>query len=159
MQAMPRGRPPWREVADLARQRLLAAQPAVKLAIREAGWYRVTYEDLVEVGFDAAVVPVSLRLFLHGRKQALAVAVWASSGMGNAPRQAALLEAWIGMLFAGEGKDAGPTLGEARCRRRQRWRIAMCGAPGISLAIQACGSWRCLNDKLWQFMVKIRFSE
>jgi hypothetical protein len=47
-----------------------------------------------------------------------AVAVWTSSGMTYAPGQAALLEAWIGVLFGGDAGDQSPTLGEAAVRAK-----------------------------------------
>jgi Peptidase family C25 len=47
-----------------------------------------------------------------------AVAVWTSSGMTYAPGQAALLEAWAGVLFAGDTGDQSLTLGEAAVRAK-----------------------------------------
>ncbi|MGH8067686.1 MAG: C25 family cysteine peptidase [Candidatus Entotheonellia bacterium] len=69
-----RGRTPrGRQAVDLARQWTLAAQPAVKIAVREEGWYRVSQEALVTAGLDPASDPHGLRLYLQGREQAIQV--------------------------------------------------------------------------------------
>ena len=51
----------------------LAASPAVKLELRETGWYRVAQPDLVAAGLDAGVNPKYLQLFVEGQEQALVV--------------------------------------------------------------------------------------
>jgi hypothetical protein len=54
-------------------QRALAAAAAVKLTIREAGWYRVTQPELVAAGLDPDIDPRHLQLFVAGRQQRLLV--------------------------------------------------------------------------------------
>jgi hypothetical protein len=61
------------EAGDHMRQLMLAGQAGIKLNVRQAGWYRVLYEDLVAVGFGTAIEPQSLRLFAQGREVALQV--------------------------------------------------------------------------------------
>jgi hypothetical protein len=46
----------------------VASQPAVKLVVREEGWYRVTQEELAAVGFDPRVDSQRLQLFTDGRE-------------------------------------------------------------------------------------------
>ncbi|MFY9607365.1 MAG: C25 family cysteine peptidase [Blastocatellia bacterium] len=45
----------------------LAGQPAVKLGVRQEGWYRLTQPDLVIAGFSAKVDPRRLQLYVDGR--------------------------------------------------------------------------------------------
>ena len=58
---------------ELPQQFTLAASAAVKLEVRETGWYRVQQPDLVAAGLDAAVNPKVLQLFVEGQEQALVV--------------------------------------------------------------------------------------
>jgi hypothetical protein len=51
----------------------LASKPAVKLLVKEEGWYRVTQPELVAAGLDPCVNPGRLRLFTDGREQAVLV--------------------------------------------------------------------------------------
>ncbi|MEE8160792.1 MAG: DUF2341 domain-containing protein, partial [Acidobacteriota bacterium] len=60
-------------LAELPQQWVLAASPAVKLEIRERGWYRVEQPELVAAGLDAGVNPKVLQLFVQGQEQALVV--------------------------------------------------------------------------------------
>lgn len=48
------------------RQRWLASQPSVKIAVRAAGWYRVTREQLTAAGLSAAADPARLQLYVGG---------------------------------------------------------------------------------------------
>ena len=68
------GRPelPGRQT-PLASQWTIAGQPAVKLGIEEAGWYRVTQGELVAAGLDPTVDPRRLHLVVDGLEQALRV--------------------------------------------------------------------------------------
>jgi len=59
--------------AQLAAQADLAARPAIKIAVREEGWYRVTQAELVAAGLDAGIDPRRLRMLAEGREQPLAV--------------------------------------------------------------------------------------
>ncbi len=67
---------PWEhhDLGPSTVQRALAAAPAVQIAIREAGWYRVTQPDLVATGLDPDVDPRRLQLFVEGRPQRMVVA-------------------------------------------------------------------------------------
>ena len=61
------------DLPELPQQFDLAASPAVKLEIRETGWYRVQQPELVAAGLDAGVNPKYLQLFVEGQEQALVV--------------------------------------------------------------------------------------
>ena len=60
-------------LAELPQQWALAAAPAVKLEVRERGWYRVEQPELVAAGLDAGVNPKYLQLYVQGQEQALVV--------------------------------------------------------------------------------------
>ncbi|HWN98342.1 MAG TPA: C25 family cysteine peptidase [Blastocatellia bacterium] len=45
----------------------LAGQAAVKLAVKQEGWYRISQSDLVNAGFSAKVDPRNLQLYVDGR--------------------------------------------------------------------------------------------
>jgi hypothetical protein len=51
----------------------IAASAAVKISVREEGWYRITQPELVGAGLDAQVDPRNLRMFLEGQEQAIIV--------------------------------------------------------------------------------------
>lgn len=48
------------------RQRWLASQPSVKIAVRVAGWYRVTREQLTAAGLSVAADPTRLQMYAGG---------------------------------------------------------------------------------------------
>ena len=50
-----------------------ASGPAVKLGVREDGWYRVTQSELLAAGFDPRTDPRNLQLSLEGVEQAFLV--------------------------------------------------------------------------------------
>ena len=52
----------------------LAGKPAIKLTIKEEGWYRVTQPDLLAAGLDPKLDPRNLQLYLEGDEQAMLVA-------------------------------------------------------------------------------------
>ena len=54
-------------------QSFLVGRLAVKLLIKEEGWYRVTQPELVGAGLDPNVDPRKLKLFVDGREQAIRV--------------------------------------------------------------------------------------
>ncbi|MFY9611596.1 MAG: C25 family cysteine peptidase [Blastocatellia bacterium] len=54
-------------------QSTLAGGPAVKLSVRENGWFRVTQQELVRAGLDSRVDPRFLQLFVDGRERAILV--------------------------------------------------------------------------------------
>ncbi len=51
-----------------ARQTLLAARPAVKLSVRQQGWYRVTQPELVAAGLNPSADPRLIQLRVDGRQ-------------------------------------------------------------------------------------------
>lgn len=54
-------------------QRILAAGPAVKIAVGEEGWYRVAQSALVAAGLDPSVDPRQLQLYVDGQQVPLVV--------------------------------------------------------------------------------------
>jgi hypothetical protein len=62
-----------RPKADLLVQQYLASRPAVKLFVREEGWYRVTQSELVAAGLSPKANPRFLQLFVDGREQPIKV--------------------------------------------------------------------------------------
>src|SRR5262249_33101272 len=58
---------------EVTAQWTLAGQAAMKLGVHKPGWDRVTQNDLVAAGFDAAVDAHNLQLFADGVEQAITV--------------------------------------------------------------------------------------
>ena len=56
-----------------AAQSTLTARPAIKLSVRQEGWYRVTQPELVAAGLDPKIDPRNLQLFAEGQEQPLMV--------------------------------------------------------------------------------------
>lgn len=54
-------------------QSSLAGSAAVKLSVREDGWFRVTQQELVQAGLDSRVDPRFLQLYTDGREQPILV--------------------------------------------------------------------------------------
>jgi HYDIN/CFA65/VesB family protein len=52
----------------------LAGKPAVKMTVKDEGWYRVTQPELVQAGFDSRINPRNLQLFADGVEQQMLVA-------------------------------------------------------------------------------------
>jgi hypothetical protein len=50
-------------------QRYLASKSAVKIPVKEEGWYRVTQPELLAVGLSSKVNPKYLQLFVEGQEQ------------------------------------------------------------------------------------------
>jgi MYXO-CTERM domain-containing protein len=73
----------------------VAAGAAVKLTVRQPGWYRVTQPQLVAAGLPADVDPDKLQLFADGVEQAIEVT-------GNA---GAVFDANAAIEFYGTGRD------------------------------------------------------
>jgi len=67
--AAPRGN----SVPDPQAQQYLASRPAVKLFVKEEGWYRVTQPELVAAGLSSRANPRHLQLFAEGREQPIRV--------------------------------------------------------------------------------------
>jgi hypothetical protein len=59
--------------AHSATQSELTARPAIKLSIRQEGWYRVTQPELVAAGLDAKIDPRNLQLMAEGQEQPIAI--------------------------------------------------------------------------------------
>jgi hypothetical protein len=57
----------------LAQQRALAAGKAIKISIRQAGWYRVTQPELVAAGLGQTIDPGLLQLYADGVEQPIIV--------------------------------------------------------------------------------------
>jgi hypothetical protein len=53
------------------RQRALASGAAVKIAVRQPGWYRVTQPELIAAGLNPNVDPSLLQLYADGEEQAI----------------------------------------------------------------------------------------
>jgi hypothetical protein len=77
----------------------LAGQSAIKLEVREAGWYRVSQPELVAAGLDPRVNPKTLRLFAGGEEIPISVE-------GEKDGQ---LDPGDGIEFYGEGLDTAST--------------------------------------------------
>ncbi|HXG65037.1 MAG TPA: C25 family cysteine peptidase, partial [Blastocatellia bacterium] len=57
----------------LARVPNLAGAPALKLAVKQEGWYRVTQPELLAAGLDARVNPRNLQMYVDGQEVAIRV--------------------------------------------------------------------------------------
>lgn len=51
----------------------LAAQPAVKIYIKQEGWYRITQQELLRAGLDTKTDPRNLQLYAEGIEQPISV--------------------------------------------------------------------------------------
>jgi len=54
-------------------QWLLAGRPAVKISVKEEGWYRISQANLVAAGLNPRANPRYLRLFVDGKEQPIRV--------------------------------------------------------------------------------------
>jgi hypothetical protein len=54
--------------AAIQDQWAIAAQPGLKIGVKQDGWYRVTQPDMVAAGFDVSPDSQNLRLFADGRE-------------------------------------------------------------------------------------------
>ena len=59
--------------AQMSVQSEITSQPSMKLSVKQEGWYRVSQQDLVAAGLDAATDPRNLQLFVDGQQQAILV--------------------------------------------------------------------------------------
>jgi hypothetical protein len=59
--------------AQIAQSGDLASRPAAKISVKNEGWYRVSQAELVAAGFDAAVDPRLLQLYVDGKQQPMIV--------------------------------------------------------------------------------------
>jgi len=60
-------------VPDPQTQQFLAGGPAIKILVREEGWYRVTQPELVTAGLSSKVNPKYLQLYVEGQEQPIRV--------------------------------------------------------------------------------------
>ena len=74
---------------QIQKQFELAAHPAVKIYVRQEGWYRVTQPDLVKAGLDPNVDPALLHLYAEATEQPLQI-TGATAGPGGFGPQAAI---------------------------------------------------------------------
>jgi hypothetical protein len=73
------GEPQQMSASTLADQWAIAAQTAVKIAIKKDGWYRITQPQMAAVGFTPTVDIQNLQLFVDG--QEVAISTSQSSGL------------------------------------------------------------------------------
>jgi hypothetical protein len=59
--------------AQFVAQTEIAARPAIKLSVKQEGWYRVSGQELLAAGLDPGIDPRLLQLFADGQEQAFAV--------------------------------------------------------------------------------------
>src|SRR5207247_275958 len=60
-------------LAQAAVQSDLSGGPAVKLSVKQEGWYRVSQQELVRAGLDPTVDPRLLQMFVDGRELPISV--------------------------------------------------------------------------------------
>src|SRR2546422_3532265 len=53
-------------LAPIADQWAIAAQPGLKIGVRQDGWYRVTQPEMIAAGFDISQDAARLRLYVDG---------------------------------------------------------------------------------------------
>jgi hypothetical protein len=58
---------------DLKKQKQIAASNAIKIYVKDDGWYRVSQPQLIAAGLDPDVNPRKLQLYLNGKQQAILV--------------------------------------------------------------------------------------
>ncbi len=75
--------------SQIQKQFDLAAHPAVKILVRQEGWYRVAKADLLKAGLDPNVDPARLHLFAEATEQPLQI-TGATPGPGGFGAQAAI---------------------------------------------------------------------
>lgn len=58
---------------ETSTQRYLASRSAIKLLVKEEGWYRVTQPELISAGLSSRVNPRNLQLYVEGKEQPIRV--------------------------------------------------------------------------------------
>ncbi len=66
-------KPPELTIAQLTGESDLAASPAMKLSVKQEGWYRVSQPELAAAGFDTRTDPRMLQMFVDGKELAFSV--------------------------------------------------------------------------------------
>jgi hypothetical protein len=84
---------------DITKQWSLASGPAVKLSVKEEGWYRVGQPELVAAGLSSKINPRYLQLFVDGKEQAIRV-------VGESDKR---FDPQDGIEFYGVGLDTAST--------------------------------------------------
>lgn len=67
----------------------LASKPAIKILVRQEGWYRVTQPELIAAGLSPYTDPRTLKLYAEGVEQPIAV-TGARNGFGGFSSQSAI---------------------------------------------------------------------
>jgi hypothetical protein len=65
--------PPMMIAGQFTGQSDLAMRPAMKLSVKQEGWYRVSQSELAAAGFDTKTDPRMLQMFVDGQEQAISV--------------------------------------------------------------------------------------
>jgi Peptidase family C25 len=60
-------------LAQFTGQSDLAMRPAMKLSVKQEGWYRVSQSELAAAGLDAKTDPRMLQMFVDGQEQAISI--------------------------------------------------------------------------------------
>jgi hypothetical protein len=94
-----RAGPRGNSVPDPQTQQFLAGRPAVKLFVKEEGWYRVSQPELAAAGLSSKVNPHLLQLFVEGEEVPIRV-------IG---RRGGRFDSWDGIEFYGVGLDTPST--------------------------------------------------
>ena len=58
---------------DLSKQWEIAGKAAVKISVKQEGWYRVTQPELIAAGLGSKINPAYLQLYVDGREQPILV--------------------------------------------------------------------------------------
>jgi uncharacterized repeat protein (TIGR01451 family) len=87
VETLPSSSPPT--AVQVHKQLELAAHPAVKIYVRNEGWYRVTQPELVKAGLDPNVDPSQLHLYAEATEQPLQI-TGATARPGGFGAQAAI---------------------------------------------------------------------
>ena len=84
---------------DQSMQWNLASRPAVKILVKEKGWYRVSRAELIAAGLSPAATPRKLQLYRDGREQPIKVLT----------QKSGKTETLSAIEFYGEGLDTPST--------------------------------------------------
>jgi hypothetical protein len=66
-------RPPTITPGQIGIQSNMASEPALKLSVKQEGWYRISQQDLLNAGLDPGTDPRNLQLFADGNEQPILV--------------------------------------------------------------------------------------
>jgi predicted extracellular nuclease len=85
--------------ASIQPQGSSAGQPAIKITVKQEGWYRLTRADLLRAGLDPMIDPRNLQMHVDGREIPIAVEGGNDGKMGSL----------FAVEFYGVGLDTGST--------------------------------------------------